>query len=51
MPGWHASTPKKEKREEKERVKHPNASQATDVLTGDEEQNGKQNQRRSQRLF
>ena len=35
MLGQHASTPRKEK-------KHPNSSQATDRLTGEEEQNGKQ---------
>ena len=48
-PGRHASTPRKEKREEKKRkgieahrVKRPTPSQATDALIGNEEQNGKQ---------
>ena len=52
MPGWHASMPRKEKLEEgkkgkgsRHRVKHPTPSQATDALTGDEEQNGKQKRR------
>ena len=44
----YASTPRKEKRVEKrkgieaQRVRHPTPCQATDALTGDEEQNGKQ---------
>ena len=54
MPGWHASMPRKEKREgrkerkgiEAQRVKHPTPSQATNALTGDEGQNGKQKRKR-----
>ena len=48
MPGRHTATPRKEKQEEGRkgievhRVKHPTLFQATDALTGDEKQNGKQ---------
>ena len=46
MPGQHASTPREEKRkEERDRGTEgetPNPIPATDALTGDEEQNGKQ---------
>ena len=49
MPGRYTSTPRKEKREEGRkgkgsghRVQYPTPSQATDALTGDKEQNGKQ---------
>ena len=50
MTGRHASMPKKEKQEEGRigkgskhiEVKLPTPSQAADMLTGDEEQNGKQ---------
>ena len=47
MLGQHASTPRKEKREEgrkgieAHRVKLPTQSQATDALTRNEEQKGK----------
>ena len=43
MPGRYASTPRKEKRKgfQAQRVRHPTPSQATEALTGDEEQNGK----------
>ena len=49
MPGRHTSMPRKENWEKSRKgkgsrhiVKHPTPSQATDALTGDEEQNGKQ---------
>ena len=48
MPGRHASTPRKEKREEGRkgiealRVKHPRPSWATDALIGEEDQKGNQ---------
>ena len=40
MPGRHASTPRKQKREKERDRSTP--SQAADAFTGDEEQNGKQ---------